>query len=43
MSYKDIFKPSASSESDKPAEKQADKPDTPEGPAPAKDSEKSKS
>jgi len=43
MSYKDIFKTSASSKSDKPAEKQADKPDAPDVPAPTKDSTKSES
>lgn len=43
MSYKDLFKTSASSEPQQPSEKQADKPATPEGPAPANDTKKSKS
>jgi len=43
MSYKDIFKTSASSKPDKPTEKQVGKSETPEGPAPVQDTKKSKS
>ena len=43
MSYKDLFKTSASSDSDKPGDKVADKPGTPESPTPTKEDKKSKS